>query len=479
MENTLMNVLAFRTKELLCILRSSVFVLAIVIAACSSNSCLGDGFGLGDHAFEIEFVTIGNPGNAPDLDNNPRSYLGHPGAVPVGGVDYEYRIGKYEISRGQIEKANTLGNLGITMLDMTEVRLNLQQPTANEPELPATGISWYEAATFVNWLNASEGYQEAYKVRDNEFFVWDPSDAGYDPSNIFRNRLAHYFLPSVHEWYKAAFYDAEKDVYYHYATGSDTPPERVAFGTAPGTAVYHQRRPALVTQAGGLSPYGTMAQSGNVWEWEESDYKTINRGIHKLRGLRSGDWGTDAEHVSADYRNPFPPEIENQLMSFGFRVASIVPSIIRGDFNANGVLDADDIDQITPSSPDLAYDLTNDGTVNDNDRQFWVHHVARTWFGDSNLDGRFTSHDLIAVMVKGEYEDLTNDNSNWESGDWNGDSEFTSDDLILALQDGGYEGGPRPAAMTVPDCSGGSLLLVAGILGAAARRHWRCAGVRL
>ena len=74
--------------------------------------------------------------------------------------------------------------------------------------------------------------------------------------------------------YKAAYYDATAGVYYEYPTGSDTAPTPVASGTAAGTAVYQQpdsQGPADITLSGGLSPYGTMAQGGNVSEWQEQE----------------------------------------------------------------------------------------------------------------------------------------------------------------------------------------------------------------
>ena len=46
---------------------------------------------------------------------------------------------------------------------------------------------------------------------------------------------------------------------------------------AAGTAVYDGHAdPADVTIAGGLSPYGTIGQGGNVWEWEETDFDLVN-----------------------------------------------------------------------------------------------------------------------------------------------------------------------------------------------------------
>src|SRR5688572_3879726 len=68
-----------------------------------TETTMADVFGVGANSFEIEFVTIGNPGNPPDANPNP-----------AGAVPYEYRIGKYEVSEEMIAKANALGGLGIT-----------------------------------------------------------------------------------------------------------------------------------------------------------------------------------------------------------------------------------------------------------------------------------------------------------------------------------------------------------------------------
>jgi formylglycine-generating enzyme required for sulfatase activity len=155
-----------------------------------------------------------------------------------------------------INKANAEGGLGLTK-------------DTRGPDKPATSVTWNEAARFVNWLNTSSGSLPAYKfaiqpgepgyVANTDIQLWTPSDAGYDPNNLYRNSQAKYFLPSVHEWYKAAYYDPTTGVYFDYATGSNSTPTAVANGTAAGTAVYfHQSVPADIMLAGGLSPYGTM-----------------------------------------------------------------------------------------------------------------------------------------------------------------------------------------------------------------------------
>jgi hypothetical protein len=292
-----------------------------------------DTFGSGANQFDIQFVRIGNPDNPADPRVDPN---------PAGKVEYAYRIGKYEVSRDMITKANTLGSLGITLEDMTSYG-------GNGVDRPATGVSWNEAARFVNWLNTSTGFSPAYKFAlqpgdvgysANAFIqLWTPSDAGYNPNNLFRNSLAFYFLPSVDEWHKAAYYDPTSGSYFVYPTGSNSAPTPVASGTAAGTAVYSgQSGPANITLAGGLSPYGTMGQGGNVYEWEETEFDLMNDSSSSDRGARSGYWDFDADQMAAWYRDYSPPTLEGN--THGFRVASVPePSaLLLGALAAAGLL---------------------------------------------------------------------------------------------------------------------------------------------
>ena len=69
---------------------------------------------------------------------------------------------------------------------------------------------------------------------------------------------------------------------------------------------------------------------------------------------------------------------------------------------ANGVCDVRDIDRLTReirNGSDLPYlDLNHDGHIDLNDRNVWVHDLVNTFFGDSNLDGEFSSSDLTNVF---------------------------------------------------------------------------------
>ena len=279
-----------------------------LVVALPSTRAVADTFGSSANTFEIEFVEIGDPGNAADTTGESN---------PAGAVDYVYNIGKYEISRGMIGTANSEGGLGITLMNMTDLG-------GNGPNQPATRVSWFEAATFVNWLNSSSGHPEAYRFNGGNFELWQPGDTGYNPDNRFRNSLAHYFLPSADEWYKAAYYDPQFDVYFDYPPGSDTPPIPVAGGVEAGTAVYDQDfsvGPSEITQAGGLSPYGTMAQGGNLEEWDETDFDLVNDNSSSQRGVRGGGWESGPNDLSASARGDDNPSDDDN--TYGFRVASI------------------------------------------------------------------------------------------------------------------------------------------------------------
>ena len=138
-----------------------------------------------------------------------------------------------------------------------------------------------------------------------------------------------------------------------------------------------------------------------------------------------------------------------------------------GDFSGNGTLDAADIDLLTSQVPTgeylIVFDLNADAVVDAADRDFWVRDLKHTFFGDANLDGEFSTTDLVAVFTAGEYEDSIDGSSGWATGDWNGDGDFSTADLVLAFQEGGYEQGPRTAANPVPE-PGNLVLLTAGLL---------------
>ena len=286
---------------------NQVLLLTLLALGCQSASAqlVTESFGSGDNAFTMDFVTIGNPNNAADTTGDPN---------PVGSVAYTYNLGKYEVSRDMITKANSAGTLGITLADMTSYG-------GDGVNRPATGISWYEAARYVNWLNTSTGGTAAYKFSGSTFQLWSEGDAGYNANNMFRNSLAKYVIASRDEWYKGA-YGSPDGTWYNFPTGTDSKPSAVAGGTDPNTAVYGgQAGPADITNAGGLSSYATMGQGGNVWEWNETAYDGTNNTAGENRELRGGSWNNTSSRLGASYRLFDNPSSEDYV--YGFRVASV------------------------------------------------------------------------------------------------------------------------------------------------------------
>jgi hypothetical protein len=159
-------------------------------------------------------------------------------------------------------------------------------------------------------------------------------------------------------------------------------------------------------------------------------------------------------------------------LSFDLRLLGLVAESLVGDLNSNGSLDIADLDALTDAirggQMDSKYDMNQDGQVTLADRSFWVTDLKNSWIGDADLDGEFSSSDLVEVFQSGQYEDAIPGNSSWSTGDWDGDAEFGSSDLVAAFQGGGYEKGPKVAA-AVPEPAVGTWL-IAGSLLAAIRR---------
>ena len=100
-----------------------ILLVTLVIFLLSSGSAQADTFGSGENLFEIEFVSIGNPGNRADFTGSPS---------PAGSVAYEYNLAKYEISEGMIDKANAQSVLDGTPLGITH--------GGRGPNKPATSV---------------------------------------------------------------------------------------------------------------------------------------------------------------------------------------------------------------------------------------------------------------------------------------------------------------------------------------------------
>jgi hypothetical protein len=425
-------------------------------------------------AIEIETVLVGDPGNV--------------GNTSYGVVNYVYRIGAFEVTNDQYAAflnakaaSDPLGLLyesgmgaypegGIVQEGSNGSYVyTVKQNMGNKPVTP---VRYRNAYRFINWLNNGQGDS------DTENGVYSVS-LGYRAT---RPRDAKWFLPSENEWLKAAYYDPtmEGDRKFHkYATQSEDAPVVATADAAgnisnPGTNVANYNIGAdwnnvdgnvtTVGSAGNTSYYGTYDQTGNVHELMH-EYSSSNGTIGPIINARGGSFHSPIDRIDRSY----VLDTTEGGANVGFRVGRLVTfDPVDGDFDDSATLEAADIDLLSKElrSPagGVVFDLDRNGSVNADDRLYWITTLQRSWFGDASLDGQFDSGDLVQVLAAGIYEaDVA---AGWSTGDFDGSGRFDTSDLVAALADGGYEQGPRPAAAAVPEPGAPWLLLAAaaGIL---------------
>ncbi|MFO0901154.1 MAG: pentapeptide repeat-containing protein [Pirellulales bacterium] len=273
----------------------------------------------------IDTVPVGNPGNVPDPADGD---FDTPGTQHFGSVDYDYRIGKYEVTNAQYAaflnakaKSDPLGlyypfmgsiqsNGGITQNGTDGSYVYATIP--GRENMPVNWVSWHDAIRFANWLNNGQGDGDtesgAYTIRAGIY-----SD---------RNPGATWFVPNEDEWYKAAYYNPDTSSYFVFPTSSNTPPTAEAPAGGSNSANYNfaQGFPGDLTSVGAYtgatSPYGAFDMGGNVQEWIQETQFT--GAWPHWRGGSFMDGSGGLQSSSRVYMLP-----SNQISIAGFRVATI------------------------------------------------------------------------------------------------------------------------------------------------------------
>jgi hypothetical protein len=132
------------------------------------------------------------------------------------------------------------------------------------------------------------------------------------------------------------------------------------------------------------------------------------------------------------------------------------------DFDGDGVCSGADIDslmnEVAAGTNAPAFDLNNDGVVDDLDRDDWLGEAGPAngfagsfLLGDANLDGGANSQDLNALALTWQ-----SDNNNWTNGNITGGGTNSADLNALALN--WQDSVPPAAAAAVPEPAGFTLL---------------------
>jgi formylglycine-generating enzyme len=311
------------------------------------------------HAITYDLVPVGNAGNA----NDPAT-----GGV-YGGVEYEYQIGKYDVTIGQyteflnavaktdtyslynegmatdlniagISQTGTSGAYTYSVIAASGSAPNGGVSAANRP---ITYVSWCDSARFVNWMANGQptGAQTNATTEDGAYRLVgvDNGDtaAARNVTNPNTGATPTYFIPTENEWYKAAYFspvvNSGSGGYFTYATQSNATPGNVP-GSGANQANYNNGVYSVTQANGSINPnqnyltdvgafansasfYGTFDQSGNVLQ-----YNDLTGAGGSRVGVRGGNWVNDAFVSSSWFRDLSGPA--GEVNYTGFRLASPV-----------------------------------------------------------------------------------------------------------------------------------------------------------
>jgi formylglycine-generating enzyme required for sulfatase activity/class 3 adenylate cyclase len=218
----------------------------------------------------------------------------------------DYQLGKYPVTnteyKGFIEAGGYQDKSFWTAAGWQELGKKQneprywQDPRFNKPNQPAIGLGWYECVAYCRWLSAKTG--QMYRLPTEA--EWEKGARGIDGR--------------VYPWgnqFEANLLNAREG-------------DQKACSTTP-VGVYPT----------GVSPFGLLDCSGNVWEWcstrwkkpfpyntDQDEWIPDYLEGQNLRVLRGGSWNYKAEVTRCGYRFRFQPY--GWTERGGFRVVSPV-----------------------------------------------------------------------------------------------------------------------------------------------------------
>jgi hypothetical protein len=218
---------------------------------------------------------------------------------------------------------------------------------------------------------------------------------------------------------------------------------------------------------GGANYYNVKADGSGTYRWVAENRLTIswNLTIREDAPLGTSLIGTqNAFYWNLPYDPWVDPFFSDRIESDGsdpFAMELIVAAAsVPGDFDADGDVDADDIDLLMANlgGDPAVYDLTDDGVVDQADVDEWVFNIVPigenvgTVYGDFNLDGEVNAGDLALLATNYGLAGTWG----WATGDGNGDGNVDAGDLAMLATNYGTVVHPVPEPITM------SLLAVGG-----------------
>jgi formylglycine-generating enzyme required for sulfatase activity len=284
------------------------------------------------------FVLVGDPANPCDV-----SVQGCPGsvAVPFEMGRFEITVAEYTEFLNAVAAADTYGLYNASMSEafdpgsLSEPGLErsgvsgsyIYSAYPGREDRPISYVSFWDAARYANWLHNRKpvGPQGAATTEDGAYTL---TPAAIADGSVTRNPGARYSLPSLDEWYKAAFYESASGTYWAYATHPSLAPSSTSGSLLPSSATRGgQASPTRIgNHFDSASPNGTYNQEGNLREWTDH----LNGPVRLPAGQGFNPGVTAVE--------PMPVLSEAEADLIGFRVVrSAEPSLVPG-LEARGAL---------------------------------------------------------------------------------------------------------------------------------------------
>jgi len=250
--------------------------------------------------------------------------MGSPSSEPERGPDerqHRVHLGRRLAISTTLVTKEQFGRFQLDCPDVARKNMDQWVKTADSPQ---TGVTWYEAAQYCNWLSKQEGI-------DEKQWCYEPNERGkYGPGMKPKEKhleLVGYRLPTEAEWEFAGRAETTTSRYYGL---SET--------LLPRYAWYNANSQNRTWPVAGLKPndYGLFDMHGNAWEWCDDvydDYRTANvsedSGFTRPvvenddRVLRGGSFLSWPEGVRSADRSEDAPA--NRSFDNGFRTARSCP----------------------------------------------------------------------------------------------------------------------------------------------------------